>query len=150
MRNVLIATAIATTAFACQADLFEELDTKGQAITEGQLSSPGAHPETAFLWLGGGMCTGTLVAPQVVLTARHCISGVNRVEVYFGNDPDTDRHGIVTPSEGLLNPNHYLAVAIEYLLAHRPAWSESTSVGKTLVSSGLIESDHGDRSVFVG
>jgi phosphoglucomutase len=59
--------------------------------------------------------------------------------VAFGNDTDADRHGIVTPSAGLLNPNHYLAVAIRYLLTHRPGWSSSAVVGKTLVSSSMID-----------
>ena len=57
----------------------------------------------------------------------------------FGNDPDADRHGIVTPAAGLLNPNHYLAVAVDYLLTHRPRWSAGAAVGKTLVSSALID-----------
>jgi phosphoglucomutase len=57
----------------------------------------------------------------------------------FANDPDSDRHGIVTPAEGLLNPNHYLAVAIRYLLTHRPGWPASAAVGKTLVSSSMID-----------
>ncbi|MDY5155703.1 phosphoglucomutase, alpha-D-glucose phosphate-specific, partial [Actinotignum urinale] len=56
-----------------------------------------------------------------------------------GNDADSDRHGIVTPDAGLMNPNHYLAVAIEYLFTHRPQWSEQVNVGKTLVSSSLID-----------
>ena len=59
--------------------------------------------------------------------------------VAFGNDPDADRHGIVTPSAGLLNPNHYLAVAIRYLLTHRPNWRITSAVGKTLVSSSIID-----------
>ncbi len=59
--------------------------------------------------------------------------------VAWGNDPDADRHGIVTPSIGLLNPNHYLAVAIGYLLDHRPQWPAAARVGKTLVSSALID-----------
>ena len=63
----------------------------------------------------------------------------DRFQVAWGNDPDADRHGIVTPSAGLLNPNHYLAVAIRYLLTHRPEWSRSAQVGKTLVSSALID-----------
>jgi phosphoglucomutase len=63
----------------------------------------------------------------------------DRFTVAFGNDPDADRHGIVTPSVGLLNPNHYLAVAIRYLLSHRRNWSHHAAVGKTLVSSGLID-----------
>jgi phosphoglucomutase len=57
----------------------------------------------------------------------------------FGNDPDSDRHGIVTPSAGLMNPNHYLAVAIRYLLTHRPRWGAQSAVGKTLVSSSMID-----------
>ena len=60
-------------------------------------------------------------------------------DIAWGNDPDADRHGIVTRSAGLLNPNHYLAVAIQYLLGHRPAWPASAVVGKTLVSSSLID-----------
>ena len=65
--------------------------------------------------------------------------------VAWGNDPDADRHGIVTPSNGLLNPNHYLAVAIGYLLEHRPRWSPMAKVGKTLVSSALIDRVVADR-----
>ncbi|HKT61589.1 MAG TPA: phosphoglucomutase (alpha-D-glucose-1,6-bisphosphate-dependent), partial [Gemmatimonadales bacterium] len=63
----------------------------------------------------------------------------DRYQVAWGNDPDADRHGIVTPSAGLLNPNHYLAVAIHYLLQHRPGWAASAAIGKTLVSSALID-----------
>src|SRR2546428_7048170 len=60
-------------------------------------------------------------------------------QVAVGNDADADRHGIVTPSLGLMNPNHYLAVAIHYLLSHRSHWSKNAAVGKTLVSSSLID-----------
>lgn len=60
-------------------------------------------------------------------------------DLAFGNDPDVDRHGIVTKSSGLLNPNHYLAVAIQYLLTHRPLWPSSSKIGKTLVSSSMID-----------
>jgi len=63
----------------------------------------------------------------------------DRFRVAFANDPDSDRHGIVTRSVGLMNPNHYLAVAIRYLLTHRPAWRSDAMIGKTLVSSGLID-----------
>ena len=63
----------------------------------------------------------------------------DRFDVAFGNDADSDRHGIVTPSAGLLNPNHYLAVAISYLFAHRPGWRADAAVGKTLVSSSMID-----------
>jgi phosphoglucomutase len=63
----------------------------------------------------------------------------DKFDIAFGNDTDCDRHGIVTPSGGLLNPNHYLAVAIEYLARHRPAFKPEAGVGKTLVSSSLID-----------
>jgi phosphoglucomutase len=59
--------------------------------------------------------------------------------VAFGNDPDADRHGIVTPSSGLMNPNHYLAVAIDYLLTNRSLWPSRIAVGKTVVSSSMID-----------
>jgi phosphoglucomutase len=62
----------------------------------------------------------------------------NRFDVAIGNDPDADRHGIVTPS-GLMNPNHFLAVCVDYLFQHRPLWSQAAGVGKTLVSSALID-----------
>ncbi|HZL99929.1 MAG TPA: phosphoglucomutase (alpha-D-glucose-1,6-bisphosphate-dependent), partial [Planctomycetota bacterium] len=63
----------------------------------------------------------------------------DRFDVAFANDPDADRHGIVTPGAGLLPPNAYLAVAIRYLLGHRPGWPAGAAVGKTLVSSGIID-----------
>jgi len=59
----------------------------------------------------------------------------DRFDVAFGNDPDSDRHGIVTASSGLMNPNHYLAVAIDYLLNNRPAWPVAAAIGKTIASS---------------
>jgi phosphoglucomutase len=63
----------------------------------------------------------------------------DRYRVAFANDPDSDRHGIVTPGAGLMNPNHYLAVAIRYLLTHRPRWPAHAAIGKTLVSSSMID-----------
>ncbi|MEO0323738.1 MAG: phosphoglucomutase (alpha-D-glucose-1,6-bisphosphate-dependent) [Myxococcota bacterium] len=63
----------------------------------------------------------------------------DRYDVAFGNDPDADRHGIVTRTGGLMNPNHYLAVAVQYLFRHRPAWGAGVEVGKTLVSSSMID-----------
>ena len=63
----------------------------------------------------------------------------DKYQVAFANDPDSDRHGIVTPVAGLMNPNHYLAVAIQYLLTHRPQWRQDVMVGKTLVSSSMID-----------
>ncbi len=76
-------------------------------------------------------------------SSRYAMAGLirlkDRFQVAFGNDPDADRHGIVTPAAGLMNPNHYLAVAIRYLLTHRPLWPAQAAVGKTLVSSSLID-----------
>jgi phosphoglucomutase len=63
----------------------------------------------------------------------------DQFRVAFGNDPDSDRHGVVTPSAGLMNPNHYLAVSVGYLLNHRPQWPVHAAVGKTLVSSSMID-----------
>src|SRR6478672_10421032 len=63
----------------------------------------------------------------------------DRFDIAFGNDPDSDRHGIVTPSAGLMNPNHYLATAIQYLFQHRPGWRADAAIGKTLVSSSMID-----------
>jgi phosphoglucomutase len=63
----------------------------------------------------------------------------DQYQVAFANDPDSDRHGIVTPSAGLMNPNHFMAVAIRYLLTNRPEWSTKSAVGKTLVSSSMID-----------
>ena len=63
----------------------------------------------------------------------------DKFQLAFGNDTDADRHGVVSPTVGLLNPNHYLAVAIQYLLTHRPQWRQDVIVGKTLVSSSMID-----------
>jgi phosphoglucomutase len=63
----------------------------------------------------------------------------DRFDIAFGNDPDADRHGIVTRSAGLMNPNHYLAAAIFYLFTHRPNWRPDAAVGKTVVSSSVID-----------
>jgi phosphoglucomutase len=76
----------------------------------------------------------------------------DRFDVAFGNDADSDRHGIVTPTAGLMNPNHYLATAIAYLYRHRPGWRADAGVGKTLVSSSMIDrvaADLGRRLVEV-
>ena len=64
----------------------------------------------------------------------------DRFDLAFGNDTDTDRHGIVTPGAGLMNPNHYLAAAISYLFTHRPGWKAGAGSGKTVVSSSIIDS----------
>lgn len=76
-------------------------------------------------------------------SSPHAMAGLialkDQFDIAFGCDPDADRHGIVTRSSGLLNPNHYLAVAIDYLFSHRPGWSPDAKVGKTLVSSSMID-----------
>ena len=89
-------------------------------------------------------------------SSPHAMAGLialrDRFDVAFGNDTDNDRHGIVTPSAGLLNPNHYLAVAISYLFGNRPRWSREAAIGKTVVSSSLIDrvaADLGRRLVEV-
>jgi phosphoglucomutase len=76
-------------------------------------------------------------------SSPHAMAGLidlkDRFDIAFGTDPDADRHGIVTRSSGLLNPNHYLAVAISYLIGNRPDWPAHAAVGKTLVSSSMID-----------
>ena len=76
-------------------------------------------------------------------SSRFAMTGLiglkDRFDVAFGNDPDFDRHGIVTRGQGLLNPNHYLAAAVDYLFAHRPGWGREAAVGKTLVSSAMLD-----------
>ncbi|MFG1684702.1 phosphoglucomutase (alpha-D-glucose-1,6-bisphosphate-dependent) [Nonomuraea sp. NPDC049269] len=67
------------------------------------------------------------------------IASRDKYQISTGNDADADRHGVVTPDGGLMNPNHYLAVAISYLYAHRDGWPASAGVGKTMVSSGVID-----------
>ena len=67
------------------------------------------------------------------------IGNKDAYEISTGNDADSDRHGVVTPDAGLLNPNHYLAVAIQYLYGHRPGWRPDAAIGKTLVSSSMID-----------
>ncbi len=76
-------------------------------------------------------------------SSPYAMAGLIRLKdqfaVAFGNDPDSDRHGVVTPSVGLLNPNHYLAVAIWYLFQNRPGWRANAAIGKTIVSSSMID-----------
>jgi phosphoglucomutase len=76
-------------------------------------------------------------------SSRYAMAGLlelkDRFDVAFGNDPDYDRHGIVIRSAGLMNPNHYLAVAVWYLFQKRPQWGDDVAVGKTLVSSSMID-----------
>ena len=77
--------------------------------------------------------------PSSVYAMASLVGLKQRFDVAFGSDTDADRHGIVSRSHGLMDPNHYLSVAISYLFANRPQWSRSVAVGKTVVSSGLID-----------
>ena len=77
--------------------------------------------------------------PSSPYAMKRLIGLKDRYDIAFGCDTDHDRHGIVTPSAGLLPPNHYLSVAIDYLFRHRPRWKASSAVGKTLVSSAMID-----------
>ena len=76
-------------------------------------------------------------------SSRYAMAGLielrDRFDIAFGNDTDADRHGIVTPTGGLMNPNHYLAVCIDYLFRNRPGWRADAAIGKTLVSSSMID-----------
>ncbi len=79
-------------------------------------------------------------SPNAMAGLIQKVNGANAdYQIATGNDADSDRHGIVTPDGGLMNPNHYLAVAIEYLYTHRPDWSDTIAVGKTAVSSSIID-----------
>ncbi len=83
---------------------------------------------------------------------RPLVALKDKFDIAFANDPDSDRHGIVAPSVGLMNPNHYLAVVVDYLLTHRPTWSADLGIGKTLVSSAIIDrvvASHGRKLIEV-
>jgi phosphoglucomutase len=99
--------------------------------------NPAVDPAFAFMTLDhDGKIRMDCSSPHAMASL---VALKDRFDIAWGNDADVDRHGIVTPSLGLMNPNHYLAVAISYLLAHRPQWPATAAVGKTLVSSGLID-----------
>lgn len=98
---------------------------------------PGVDPTWSFMsldWDGQIRMDPSSAHAMAAVTARR-----TEFDVVTGNDADADRHGIVTPDAGLMNPNHYLAVAIDYLAEHRPAWPAKGAVGKTLVSSNMID-----------
>ncbi|MDO5025284.1 MAG: phosphoglucomutase (alpha-D-glucose-1,6-bisphosphate-dependent) [Trueperella sp.] len=97
-------------------------------------------------------CSSPYAMASLRARMRPDAAGHAPFDIATGNDADSDRHGIVTPDAGLMNPNHYLAVAINYLFTHRPQWGEKAGVGKTLVSSSLIDrvvTDMGKRLVEV-
>jgi phosphoglucomutase len=109
-------------------------DTYGLDIT---VTNPAVDPTFRFMTLDhDGQIRMDCSSPYAMASL---VKLKDRFDLAFGNDPDSDRHGIVTRSAGLLNPNHYLAVAIRYLLTHRPLWPAHAMVGKTLVSSSLID-----------
>ncbi len=98
-----------------------------------------ADPDPTFRF----MCVDWDGKIRMDCSSPHAMAGLialkDRFDVAFGCDTDHDRHGIVTKSAGLLNPNHYLAVAVDYLFAHRPDWRADAAIGKTLVSSSMID-----------
>lgn len=105
--------------------------------------NPEVDPTWRFMTLDwDGKIRMDCSSPNAMASLREAMTpdeyGHTPYDVATGNDADSDRHGIVTP-DGLMNPNHYLAVAIEYLFTHRPGWSKDCAVGKTLVSSALID-----------
>ncbi|RME66525.1 MAG: alpha-D-glucose phosphate-specific phosphoglucomutase, partial [Caldilineae bacterium] len=102
-----------------------------------QVVNPRVDPTFSFMTVDkDGKIRMDCSSPYAMASLIHL---KDRFDVAFGNDPDFDRHGIVTRSAGLLNPNHYLAVAIWYLFQHRPDWPDHAAVGKTLVSSSMID-----------
>lgn len=98
-----------------------------------------SHPDPTFQFMSvdkDGVIRMDCSSPYAMASL---IDLKDRYDLAFGNDPDFDRHGIVTPSVGLMNPNHYLAVAIQYLYTHRDGWKKEAAIGKTLVSSSMID-----------
>ncbi|RPF27037.1 phosphoglucomutase (alpha-D-glucose-1,6-bisphosphate-dependent) [Georgenia muralis] len=105
--------------------------------------NPRVDPRWSFMTLDwDGKIRMDCSSPYAMASLREKMradGGPAPFDVATGNDADSDRHGIVTPDGGLMNPNHYLAVAIEYLFSHRPDWPAGAAIGKTLVSSALID-----------
>jgi phosphoglucomutase len=102
-----------------------------------EITQPGVDPTFGFMHVDkDGKIRMDCSSPYAM---AGLIGMKDQYQIAFGNDPDVDRHGIVAPSVGLLNPNHYLVVAIDYLFTHRPGWPKTAAVGKTLVSSAMID-----------
>lgn len=99
--------------------------------------NPQVDPQWAFMTLDWD--EKIRMDPSSASVMASVLRHQHEYDVVTGNDADSDRHGIVTPDGGLMNPNHYLAVAIEYLYSHRPLWKADAAVGKTLVSSSMID-----------
>jgi len=110
------------------------------------VTNPGVDPTWRFMTLDwDGKIRMDPSSPSAMASVVH---RKDEFDVLTGNDADADRHGIVTPDGGLMNPNHYLAVAIDYLYTHRPEWRDGAAVGKALVSSSIIDKvaeSHGRR-----
>ena len=99
--------------------------------------NPRTDPQFAFMTLDwDGKIRMDCSSPSAMASL---VAAKDDYQIATGNDADSDRHGIVTPDAGLMNPNHYLSVAIDYLLTHRDGWSAESAVGKTLVSSSMID-----------
>ncbi|MCB1272842.1 MAG: phosphoglucomutase, alpha-D-glucose phosphate-specific, partial [Leucobacter sp.] len=119
---------------------------------------PGTDPRWAFMHLDwDGRIRMDPSSPAVMSTVTRELDALARdggrgFDIVTANDADADRHGIVAPGSGLMNPNHFLAVAVDYLLAHRPEWPTDAAIGKTLVSSAMIDrvvAAHGRRLLEV-
>ena len=104
--------------------------------------NPTIDPAFGFMTLDSdGKIRMDCSSPSAMASLVDAVAGAGGAsyDIATGNDADSDRHGIVTPDAGLMNPNHYLAVAIEYLFSHRENWPQDAAVGKTLVSSSMID-----------
>jgi len=102
--------------------------------------NPTVDPQWAFMPLDtDGKIRMDCSSPAAMANLIRIMQGGANYDIATGNDADADRHGIVTPDGGLMNPNHYLAVAISYLFGHRAGWGADVAVGKTLVSSSMID-----------
>ncbi|KQS16263.1 phosphoglucomutase (alpha-D-glucose-1,6-bisphosphate-dependent) [Frigoribacterium sp. Leaf186] len=110
------------------------------------VTNPGVDPTWRFMTLDWD--EKIRMDPSSPSAMASVVHRKDEFDVLTGNDADADRHGIVTPDGGLMNPNHYLAVAIDYLYTHRPEWRDDAAIGKTLVSSSIIDKvaeSHGRR-----
>ena len=106
-------------------------------LAELTVVNPTVDPQFGFMTLDtDGKIRMDCSSPNAMASL---IAARDSYDIATGNDADADRHGIVTPDAGLMNPNHFLAVAIDYLFTHRPGWGDSAAVGKTLVSSSIID-----------
>ncbi len=106
--------------------------------------NPDVDPQFGFMtldWDGKIRmdCSSPAAMASLIQRMRRDSSGATRYDIATGNDTDSDRHGIVTADGGLMNPNHFLSAAINYLYAHRPGWRADAAIGKTLVSSSMID-----------